>query len=199
MDTLKLKKYSRPGSLVEGSINSRSKLVNSDRPLSGNTTLTSKGIVKSKREFLEFYVNDKPLSQMLDKFYEIKGSLLEDWIGILGWSVNKWVDIIKIKQLLGASITDKEIRAQYPENWDDREFEGYLDKHREELSDPEVIIYGCAECGDYDCGGISVKIDEKEDTFLWTFSSDNGHLIFEFDKYQYFNLFKQLIKKLEKE
>jgi hypothetical protein len=36
------------------------------------------------REFLEFFVNDKPLSELLDKFYGIKGSILDNWIGILG-------------------------------------------------------------------------------------------------------------------
>jgi hypothetical protein len=198
MDTLSLKKYYRQGALVDREINLLKQLSKSKRRQAGNTTLTHKGLVKSERDFLEFFVNGNPLSELLDKFYEEKGTILDNWIGVLGSSINKKAEILKVKHLLGKAISDKEIRQVYPLEWSDDEFQWYLEKEREELSDPEVIIYCCAECGDYDCGGIKAKIDKSDISFLWTFSQEDKHLRFEFDKYQYFDLFDTHLRQLEK-
>jgi hypothetical protein len=37
----------------------------------GNTSLTEKGFIKSEREFLEFFINGKPLSELLDTFHAL--------------------------------------------------------------------------------------------------------------------------------
>lgn len=198
MDTLSLRKYLRKGSLVDRDTASLKQLSKSKRLPTGNTTLSYKGVVKSEREFLEFFVNDKPLSEILDKFYETKGSILDNWIGKLGSSVNKKAEILKVKQLIGKTISDKEIRQVYPSEWSDEEFQWYLAKEREELSNPEVIIYCCAECGDYDCGGIKAKIDTTENAFVWTITEEDKGLTLEFDKYQYFDLFDKYLRQLEK-
>ena len=198
MDTLSLRKYSRQASMADRDTASLRQLSKSKRLPTGNTTFTNKGLVKSEREFLEFFVNDKPLSELLDKFYETKGSILDNWIGVLGSSVNKKAEILKVKQLIGKTISDKEIRLVYPSEWSDNEFQWYLEKTREELADPEVIIYCCAECGDYDCGGIKTKIDKTDNAFIWTTTEEDKRLTFEFDKYQYFDLFDKYLRKLEK-
>lgn len=198
MDTLSLRKYLRKGSLVDRDTTSLKQLSKSKRLPTGNTTLTDKGVVKSEREFLEFFVNDKPLSELLGKFYETKGSFLDNWIGVLGSPVNKKAEVIKVKQLLGKAISDKEIRQVYPSDWSEDEFQWYLEKEREELADPEVIIYCCAECGDYDCGGIKAKIDKTDNLFVWTITEEDKRLKFEFDKYQYFDLFDKYLRQLEK-
>ena len=198
MDTLSLRKYLRKGSLVDRDTASLKQLAKSKRLPTGNTTLTNKGVEKIEREFLEFFVNDKPLSELLDKFYETKGSILGNWIGVLGSSVNKKAEVIKVKQLLGKSISDKEIRHVYPFEWSVDEFQWYLDKEREQLSDPEVIIYCCAECGDYDCGGIKAKIAKTDSSFLWTFNHEDKQLRFEFNNYHYFDLFDKYLRQLEK-
>lgn len=197
MDTLSLRKYRRQGSLVDKNVTALKQLSKSKRLPNGNTSLTDNGVVKSEREFLEFFINDKPLSELLDKFYGTKGSVLDNWIGVLGSSANKKAEIIKVKQLIGKTISDREIRQVYPADWSDSEFQWYLEKEREELSDPEVIIYCCAECGDYDCGGIKAKIDKTNEAFIWTFTNDNQELGFAFDKYQYFDLFEKYLKQLE--
>lgn len=198
MDTLSLQKYHRQGSIAARDTASLGQVSKSKRLPTGNTTLTHKGLVKSEREFLEFFVNDKPLSELLNKFYEIKGSVLDNWIGILGSSLNKKAEILKVKQLIGKTISDKEIRQVYPYEWSDEEFQWYLEKAREEIADPEVIIYCCAECGDYDCGGIKAKIDKTDNAFLWTITEESKSLTFEFDKYQYFELFDKYLRQLEK-
>lgn len=198
MDTLSLRKYRRQASIDDRDTAPLKQLTKSKRPPTDNTTLTDKGLVKSEREFLDFFVNDKPLSELLDKFYETKGNVLDNWIGVLGSSVNKKTEIVKVKQLIGKTISDKEIRQAYPPEWSDNEFQWYLEKTREELADPEVIIYCCAECGDYDCGGIKAKIDRTDNTFVWTITEDDKRLTFEFDKYQYLDLFHKYLRQLEK-
>jgi hypothetical protein len=198
MDTLLLKKYQKQGSLVDADISSLKRLPKSKRQPTDNTTLTDKGLAKSEREFLEFFINDKPLSELLDKFYETKGSILDNWIGVLGSFENKKTEILKVKQLIGKTISDKEIRQVYPSEWCDTEFQWYLEKTREELADPEVIIYCCAECGDYDCGGFKAKIAKTDNAFVWRITEEDKSLTFEFDKYQYFDLFDKYLRQLEK-
>lgn len=197
MDKLSLRKYHRSGSIADKHINSLQKLAKSKTLAGGNTTLTSDGLARSENTFLEFFINDQPLSKLLDKFYGKKGSILDNWIGILGWSATRMTDIVKVKRLLGKNISDKEIREMYPAEWSDSEFENYLEKEREELSDPEIIIYCCAECGDYECGGITVQIDKTNEAFVWTIGDDERQLIFKFDKYQYFDVFDKYLRKLK--
>ena len=196
MDTLSLRKYRKQSSLVDRDVSSLKQLSKSKRLPAGNTTLTNKGLVKPEREFFEFFINDKPLSALLNKFYETKGSILDNWIGVFGSFANQKAEMLKVKQLLGKTISDKEIRQVYPSEWSDSEFQWYLEKTREELSDPEVIIYCCTECGDYDCGGIKTKIDKTESAFVWTITEKNKRLAFEFEKYQYFDLFDKYSRQL---
>jgi len=198
MDILTLKRYHRQSSVADKNINSLQKLQKSKKLPAGNTSLTNKGLVRFEREFLEFFINDQPLSEMLDKFYPGKEHLLDNWIGILGSFENHRAEIMRVKQLLKKNISDVEIRKAYPAEWSDSEFQWYLEKEREILLDPDVIIYCCAECGDYDCGGIRVKIDKSDDAFIWTFTEGGKRLTFAFDKYQYFELFDKYIRQLEK-
>lgn len=181
MDSLKLQKYQRP-----------------DTP-AGNTNKSNKkpqGVVRSDKLFLEYFINDIPLSEQLNKFYNTKKTVLENWVGALG-SGNPKTDTIKVKQLLGKKVTDKEIRDIYPSSWTNDEFQWYLDKYREELEDPEVLIYRC-ECGDYDCGGIAVTIDKTENSVVWTVVGDSKMLKFEFDNNLYFDVFKKYLDQISK-
>lgn len=180
--------------LVDRNLTSLKQLPQSGRLPTGTTNLADKGLVKSERAFLEFFINDKPLSALLDEFYETKGSILDNWIGVLGSSVNSQSEILKVKQLLGKTISDQEIRDLYPHEWSDDELQWYLEKTREELADPGTIIYCCAECGDYDCGGIKVKIDKTDNMFTWTIAEEHKRLTFKFDKHQYFDLFDKYLR-----
>ena len=114
MDILSIKKYHRQGAVVDKKITSLIRLSTADNIPKGNTTLTKKGSVKTDKDFLEFYINDKPLTELLDTFYNQKGSVLDNWIGVLGWTTNLQAEIIKIKQLLGKNVSDQEIRRVYP-------------------------------------------------------------------------------------
>ncbi|MBX3255400.1 MAG: hypothetical protein KF862_14760 [Chitinophagaceae bacterium] len=192
MDTLRLQKYQRQGSLIDKETNSLKKVSGKKNNFHGNTTLTNKGLVKSEAQFLEYFVNDKPLSELLDNFYNSKTTILENWIGALG--TNSKTDIIKVKQLIGKEVSDKEIRQVYPSAWTDDEFSWYLEKYREELKKTKVLIYCCAECGDYDCGGIAVTIDKTDSSVTWTIKEGDKALRFEFDKYSYFEVFNNYLR-----
>lgn len=134
---------------------------------------TTKGLGKPERNFFEFAVNSQPLSTLLTSFYGLKLPLLDNWIGVLGSFNNNDFERIKIKQLLG-----KEIPPTYQLSI-------------EELNDPEVILYCCAECGDYECGGFKVKVTKTLETFDWTFTNEQDQLVFSFNKYEYFDVLNQ--------
>jgi hypothetical protein len=148
--------------------------------------------------FLEFFVNDESLSELLDRLYFEKESVLVNWIGVLGWMKNTPAEIVKLKQLMGMNISDKEIRRIFPDNWTDKEFENYLQQYRDELANPHVIIYCCAQCGDYDCGGITVLLKEDEQTIRWKMGEDGDGLEFTFAKHLYLEVLGKRLNDLEK-
>jgi hypothetical protein len=196
MDTLKLQKYNRHGAIVDNKINTLDKVLTSKKKFSGNVPLTQKGVIKTDKVFLEYFINDKPLSELLDEFYNSKTTILKNWIGVLASSDNPKTDIIKVKQLLRKKVADKEIRQVYPSSLTDDDFKWYLDKYRQELENPEILIYCCAECGDYDCGGIAVTIDKTDTSVIWTIQDGDKSLKFEFDKYLYFEVFNEYLLRL---
>lgn len=194
MDTLRLQRYQKPGSPAGKEMNSLEKAAGKKKNFQDKTALPNKGLMKPGTEFLEYFINDKPLSALLDHFYGSKTTILENWIGALG--VNPKSDLIKIKQLLNKEVTDKEIRQVYPAAWTKDEFSGYLDKYRDELANPEILIYCCAECGDYECGGIAVTTAIEDKSVIWTINDGDKALKFEFEKYAYFEVLNNYLRKL---
>jgi hypothetical protein len=152
-------------------------------------TLSIRPYRTQKQKFLEFFINEKPLSKLLDHFFDDKVGILDNWIGVLGSFPNKSSERIKVRQLLGELVTDKEIRKAYPPEWTEAEFQWYLERDREELSKKTVIIYYCAECGDYDCGGVSTQIIRAESVVKWLFEEGDRTVSFEFEKSEYYNVF----------
>lgn len=151
--------------------------------------------IKTDKDFLDFHIDNIPLVDLLDKFYNQQESLLNNWTCVLG-SISTFAEIIKIKHLLGKRISDKEIRSTFPESCTDGEFEYELIRYRDELADPEIIIYCCATCGGHDCGGITVFIDRTDNSVTWKISDDNKIITFEFDKYNYYDVMNQRLKYL---
>lgn len=67
---------------------------------------------------------------------------------------------------------------------------------REELEDPEILIYCCAECGSRDCGGIVVTITRLDDSVVWSIKEGIRELKFTFNKHDYFTAFRHYMEKL---
>jgi hypothetical protein len=196
MDILRLQKYERRPLSNDKEVTPLKNLINNKKGFQSNNSLNDKGINKYKKEFTEFFINDKPLSKLLDNFYNTKTSILDNWTGVLGTNQKK--DVVKIKQLLNKEVTDKDIRQIYPASWSDDEFKWYLEKYREELVNPEILIYCCSECGDTDCGGITIKIKRTNSSVIWTIKDDKKELNFEFDKYSYFDVLNNYLKMVSK-
>ncbi|MDF2188529.1 hypothetical protein [Paraflavitalea sp. CAU 1676] len=196
MDRIRLQTYSIHGSVADIKSNPLKKVASKKKVTSGHGAVTGSRPAKEDLRFLEYFINDFSLSELLDRFYNDKTSILDSSIGALG--SNPKTDIIKVKQLLGKKVADAEIRQIYPGSWTEEEFEWYLEKHREELANPEVLIYCCAECGDYDCGGIAVLIERTDECVRWVINDSGKSLRFEFDKYQYYEVFNKYLQQISR-
>lgn len=189
MDTIELKKYHRTGGLVNEKTTRPKELLNKIKTTFDNATLAKDGLTKRPTEFYEFFINDQPLSVILTEFCKLENSLLDNWVGVLGSFPNRQSELNTIKRLLLKQITEQEIREVFPKDLDKHYLDNGIENYKEELADEEIIIYGCAECGDYGCGGFKVKVDKTDDAFVWTFSDEEKILQFHFDKHQYFKTF----------
>ena len=189
MDTIELKKYQRTGGLVDEQTTRPKDLLNKIKITFGNATLTKEGFSKRQTEFYEFFINDKPLSDILTTFCSLDNSLLNNWVGVLGSFSNKQSQLNTIKRLLSKQISEQEIREVFPKDLDKHYLDNGIESYKAELADEEIIIYGCAECGDYGCGGFKIKVDKEEDTVVWTYNGEGKILQFHFNKHQYFNTF----------
>lgn len=149
------------------------------------------------KAFVEFFVNDKPLSEILDELYNSKWSVLDSSIGILGSWDNTASEVVKLKRLLNKTITERDFRNMFPSSFDEDKMEVYVDRCRDELSYPEIIIYCCAACGDYECGGVAVTIERDENQVTWVVSDEEVEICFTFDKYQYYETLGNRLVKLQ--
>jgi hypothetical protein len=192
MDILTLKLYRKPVAVGNHRADHSNNAHASVKRMTKAVTSTDNSDIFN-RVFLEFFVNDKPLSMLLDGFYNQKGSILDNSVGVIGWTINLPAEVIKCKQLLGKSITEEEIRQASGSSFTKHD----LDDYREELSNPEVLIYCCAECGDYKCGGVTVSILHFDDAVTWKISNGDKSLKFQFAKSSYYDLFKKRIMHLE--
>ncbi|KAF5035974.1 hypothetical protein DSECCO2_579920 [anaerobic digester metagenome] len=189
MDTIELKKYYRTGGLVDEKTTSPKDLLNKIKTTFGNATLTKDGLTKRPTEFYEFFINGRPLSAILKEFCKLDNSILDNWVGVLGAFTNIQSELNTIKRLLLKQITEQEIREAFPKDLDKHYLDDGIENYNEELADEEILIYCCAECGDYGCGGYKVKVDASDDSIVWTYSDEGKILQFHFDKHQYFQTF----------
>ena len=155
-------------------------------------TVKVSGATKQYRNFYEFVIDGVPLSTRLDKFHRNKSPLLENLIGMLG-SFSSDSDNFKSKQLLKKSISDAEIRQFFPNFLSKSEIENGVISMRAEFDNENVIIYGCSECGDYECGGYGVKILKLDDSFRWLFDNNGEAIHFDFDKMDYYKVFDKFV------
>ena len=164
-------------------------------------TYPLKGKRKHQQTFKEFFINNKSLSELISNFCGLSEPLTLNWVGVFGFHSTKETENIKINQLLLKPISEKQIIDSLPKQLDKKHLKGYLDNYKNELSDKNVLIYVCGECGDFSCGGVSITISKSDDYFLWTYQSDEDEIInptktltFRFDKHQYFATLDEYIR-----
>ena len=116
-----------------------------------------------------------------------------------------FVDSVSLKSILGAENAD----FISPFGWLDKKYERQVIeefrlKNKPELSSGRTMIYICPECGDIECGAITVKISKLDNKIIWSdFAFESGNKIdhkdFEnineisFDKHAYFHAFDSVI------
>lgn len=151
--------------------------------------------------FIEFYINDQPLSSLLDSSYSgNRTSVLENNVGVLGSFKNIPLEIIKVNQLLGRTNTDSdfaEFSEQLAQTMDQSHIADVIDSVKDELAAPGVMIYCCAACGDYLCGGVTVDLCINDENVTWTFADGDLKKVFVFDKYAYLGTLKSYLSKIK--
>ncbi len=200
MDVIKLRKYHQIKELVNNpgysSSGEWSDVVNG----SGDVVISKSGSFQTWREFIEIFINDQQLSDLLTTFLAYHDSLLKYWVGVLGSFPDKQAELFTLKRLLLEPITDEEIRSALPKDSKEKQIEERFKWHKEHLLNDLILIYCCHECGNFECGGINVKIDQKNDTIIWTFFENELRrtkgktLQFHFEKSQYSGVFNKYRK-----
>ena len=176
--------------------------------------------VSLKDFIIEYYQNRTELGELMVDFM-VNGVSFGDWFSTLQnkigiWGTDHKVTILYsfngyysfedfrhigfhfqkalLKQILGQTITYNDVLNIYHNVSRPTEMteERYLDIQKflkEENED--VLLYCCGMCGDRDCGGFDLKIEQKEDKIIWILGSDYKNLVF--DKQQYLDGFGEYI------
>ncbi len=156
---------------------------------------------KPQNSFTEFFINNRPLSALLDDFYASKHFItLKNNIGVLGSKRNTALEIIKVKQLLGKTINKAdfdELMKELGRTIDKNTIKDIIDSLTDELAEPGIMIYCCARCGDYQCGGVMVEMVIDEHYIKWTFGDAERNLVFVFDKYAYLGTIRSYLDKIK--
>jgi hypothetical protein len=145
-------------------------------------SVTSLGDANNKvaiAEYVEFFVNGTPLSDQINEIIKPKNPVLSNYTSVLGTMELTNFDRLKIQQLLSKKVGPKKLEELFPaEHFDQKVI-------ADELSLDKVLIYCCAECGDYKCGGFFVKISETPDTISWSLNHSGKNMEFTFDRSEY--------------
>ena len=102
--------------------------------------------------------------------------------------------------MTGKSIVEAdfaEMRNQFGIKLDETTISDIIDSIKDELAEPGILIYCCAQCGDYLCGGVKVNMVIDEHYVKWTFGEKEEKLVFAFDKYAYLDTLKAYQSKIK--
>jgi hypothetical protein len=130
-------------------------------------------------DYVEFFVNGVPLSDRINETLKPKKPVLSNYTSVLGTMELTNFDRLKIQQLLGKKVSDAELENLFPASQFDQKVIA------DELALNKVLIYCCAECGDYKCGGFFVRINETPDSISWVLDHSGKKIEFTFDRSEY--------------
>lgn len=130
-------------------------------------------------DYVDFCINGQPLADIIDESGALDAPLLSKFTSVLGTMEETNFDRLKILQLKGEAISKNALEALFPAaQFDQRPI-------WDELKLKKVLLYCCAECGDYKCGGyfVSIKIDQS--MVEWNLDVNGKMFQFRFDKSHY--------------
>jgi len=112
-------------------------------------------------QYVEFIVNGKPLSDLINEKFNLGKPVFSKFTSVLGTMELTNFDRLKIHQLLAHPVKEKDVEKLFPaDNFDQEPI-------LEELELDKILLYCCAECGDYRCSGCFAKITKGPKSFTW--------------------------------
>lgn len=142
-------------------------------------------------DYVEFYINGEPLSDLINEQTEPSSPVFSKYTSVLGTMELTNFDRLKIRQLQGQRVTKADLEELFPASHFDQK------PIFDELKLPEILIYCCAECADYKCGGYFIKLQEEPEKVRWTITTDAKKLQFTFDKKAYRDELNTYLNELE--
>lgn len=127
--------------------------------------------------FFEFYIDDIPLHQHLDVFFNHKENLLDGLTGIIDINfIERDPNVLVIDTFFNTDSRKK--------NYENKSF-----------NDSLCSFYECAICRGLDCNMFYGKITSNNDFYFWEFyKRDQNKLIFKFKKESYVQMFSDFFK-----
>jgi len=112
-------------------------------------------------QYVEFFVNDRSLIEIIEDYFQPKKTLLSKFTSVLGTMESLNFDRLKVAQLTNTSVDSKTIEQFFPAKHFDQE------PIFAELQLPKTLLYCCAECGDFRCSGIFIKVVHNNKYVEW--------------------------------
>ncbi|WP_435261859.1 hypothetical protein [Tenacibaculum sp. nBUS_03] len=170
------------------------------------------------QNFYEIFINDRPLSFILDEYFENKTPIIYNWVGMIG-AFRKKLDLITIKLLLKQEVEKSDVILLYSKNKELKkteinqiieEYGPEIDQYFEECKNENIHIYGCPKCGEREHGGYFVNVKKEKGYYQWEFYNKNNlsftkkhqinkknekdKLTIKFEENQYINTFYNYLK-----
>lgn len=151
---------------------------------------------KQLHNFVEFYIDGRPLHDWLDEFYNNRSPLLNQWVGELKALPNNHLfEQLKIKHLLLDNITEDSIwtylQDTFGATFSKNNFLYQFEVLKTVFDSNDYVFYACQECLDYNCGSYSGRVRLIDNCFYWHFEEEGKpNLEFKFDHAAYRKVLK---------
>jgi len=152
------------------------------------------------RDFYEYYIDGQPLINIISKYYwNIQASenseFFNSYVSCLG-SFGLFWDEISVSILTKKEFNSTQIKtlvsllkSNYINSTGQVSIQNLQGQIIKDVRD-NFLMYCCQDCGDSDCGGITLNINKKNDTTIWT---DNDNIEIHFNTVEYEQVLQNFI------
>lgn len=176
-DNIKVQASEDPFNIKNGGFNFEHELIN-----------------ESLNDYYEFYIDGTPLVKIILSFYSSYDSkwFLTNKNGLLGTRPKKYDELL-VMALLNNKLGVKKVIEHF------RTYNEILNEQQAasliiELGLKNPLIYGCKICGDSDCGGVDIRVENDSNKYYWYFYNEKSkkfdNKLFTFSKTNYEMVFK---------